>query len=248
VVENFRFLIPAFLFALSSSIVFWFSAIYPKQVLAGLDPAQLATLGALLVVFTVPAGYLIGVVSILALRAIAMFGPSRTYETCLNSAALQQILFVVGSSKGSKEITEKDRRKEELYAVATYDHSVLPPTIHAWIQKRWNAFMVAAHSATAVVLSALFCLHPSVKFVSPWLVFWIPSVLALAFSAWLAWRNVMRMIEFQVARTAMVAWPPEKPLLPASPQNIATASSVEKKDDDGLLVILPNPPALPKGY
>jgi hypothetical protein len=87
----------------------------------------------------------------------------------------------------------------ELYATATLDHDVLGPGLSEWIARRWNAFSIAASSATAVSLA--FIAHVIVfGWDACWATISFLMVAFLACSAKAPWRETMGMLRFQALR------------------------------------------------
>jgi hypothetical protein len=43
--------------------------------------------------------------------------------------------------------------REMLYAVATFDHEIIPKSIHEWLLRRWNTFNTSISSITALILA-----------------------------------------------------------------------------------------------
>jgi hypothetical protein len=145
----------------------------------------------------VPAGFLIGTISVNVLRILfALSG--RSYEAVLDEATLKRIWKQLKSNM-TAERARKDQRWT-LYAAATFDHELLPPGIHTWLLRRWNSFNVAVHSITAMLLAHV----AAYVFGIPQTCYWwsstaVMSVL-LVMTAVAAWRHTMWMIEFQSHR------------------------------------------------
>ncbi|MFZ0864791.1 MAG: hypothetical protein WCA27_21455 [Candidatus Sulfotelmatobacter sp.] len=120
---------------------------------------------------------------------------------------------------------QDDTRPNLLYAVATFDHELLPKGTHDWIVRRFNAFTVAYNSGLAILISVIIvglrgCHHWSFQGVCgmsemqwqqqarwAWFgsKFWWLAVnillMALLFcAAFRSWKETMGMIEFQARR------------------------------------------------
>jgi hypothetical protein len=96
---------------------------------------------------------------------------------------------------------------QELFAGVTFDHGVLSKDhngVHRWLVRRWSAFCVAATSVMALLLS-LSIGHYVVGI--DWRGDWCTVALVicgfLAVSAFMAWRDTMRMLAFQAKRPGM---------------------------------------------
>jgi hypothetical protein len=141
----------------------------------------------------VPVGFLIGTLTLVVLRAMALVAGTPTYEAKLSDQTFDNIWKQLKTSQG------KDK-KWTLYAAATFDHELLPEGIHKWLLRRWNAFNVSAHAIVALLLAhALAPIFPIQQSCQ-----WWGSTLAVAalllVNALFARRETMRMVEFQSYR------------------------------------------------
>ncbi len=190
---------------------YFLASLLAGAVLAGrICPASLTdvqlnsvlAIGAAVLASTLPLGFLLGSVSILALRAIFLVGSALHWTHNANYEASL-------SPETWKRIWPKLQMPEDfsfeaslaLYTAATYDHELLHRGIHEWLGRRWNAFNVSVNSATALLLAPFAGGLLSIAVKPAW---WIPSlVLAAVFltTAVLAWRDTMQMIEFQAHRS-----------------------------------------------
>lgn len=82
-------------------------------------------------------------------------GKSQFYEASLSNDALEQV-WVTLHCGAADDRHEMNKRKQELYAVAAFDHGVLRENyrgIHLWLVRRWSAFNIGATSAVGLGLS-----------------------------------------------------------------------------------------------
>lgn len=192
--RNVRFLIPPFFFLLSVFLAAHFSDVDVIAMLQPLTPQQILAVATGIGAATIPMGYLLTSISILLLNGLARFCGARYYEAHLSS---EEVLNLV--SKEIKAAKPVDRTLE-LYAVATYDHAILPKQVHQWIQRRWNAFNIAAHSCTAIVLAQpAVLLVPKIHYTVSFAFSGAGMFAVLGINGYVAWRQVMRMIEFQTS-------------------------------------------------
>jgi uncharacterized membrane protein YjdF len=188
-----RFAIPPF-FLLASLL--WGAYLGGRDLSPIFKPETAGGLIGLLTVATVaivPLGFLISTVSVLLLRGVAKIAKIRSYEAALSDTTLDLIWDQLRS------VQARDK-KMTLYATATFDHELLAPGIHTWLLRRWNSFNVAAHSVVALVLAHVAAPILCIRQVCAW---WFSTlVLAgiLAVTAYNAWRETMKMIEFQSHR------------------------------------------------
>jgi hypothetical protein len=95
-------------------------------------------------------------------------------------------------------------KKLTLYAAVSFDHELVSKGVHDWIVRRWNYFNVAFHSSMALLLSIAPAKCISKRLAFPLVPAWWASIFALSgfllVMAYLAWRDTMKMIEFQSRR------------------------------------------------
>lgn len=169
---------------------------------------------------TIPLGFSIGTLGLFLLKAVfwvrsKFWPPAQAYDASASDECLKIILREVGAPR--------ETRASLLYAVATFDHELLPAGIHTWLVRRWNSFNVAFNSALAVVISFVFV---GVREVYVWrrnsycgwsevqcrnaargegqLAWLIVNGLLLCLLLWAActsWHETMGMIDFQSRRT-----------------------------------------------
>jgi hypothetical protein len=141
----------------------------------------------------VPIGFLIGTISVAVLRLIAKIAGRPTYEAVLSDASLERIWGQLQSAQArDKNVT--------LFAAATFDHELLAAGIHTWLLRRWNSFNVASHSFVALWLAHVAALMFHMPQVFWW---WVSTVILnalLLVTALNAWRETMKMVEFQSYR------------------------------------------------
>jgi hypothetical protein len=145
-------------------------------------------------VVVVPLGFLISVISVTALRLLALIFGIQTYEAKLDGPTLDRIWTQLQSSQPRNE-------RLTLYAATTFDHEILDDGIHQWLLRRWNSFNVAAHSIVALLLAQL-VFGPIFSIPQSWKWYLSTAVLLvlLLIQASHAWHEVMKMIEFQSHR------------------------------------------------
>lgn len=177
---------------------------------------------------TIPLGFSIGTLGVFILKCIFRVltwgrrGPRQICEASVSEASFASILR---RAKAPDDATD-GKRPNLLYAVATFDHALLPKGIHEWLRRRFNAFVVAFNSALAIVISGAialiqrhFCVHlfdPSCGLSemqwqqrANWNAgqcWWLLANLALfvlfLWAACNSWHETMGMIEFQSRRNA----------------------------------------------
>jgi hypothetical protein len=116
-----------------------------------------------------------------------------TYEAVVSDSTLERIWKQLHS-------TQAKDKKLTLYATATFDHELLGAGIHTWLLRRWNSFNVATHSIVALVLAHIVAPILSIPQVCAWWVSTVALVAVLFVTAFCAWRDTMKMIEFQSYR------------------------------------------------
>jgi len=168
-------------------------------------------------------GFVIGTTTYVVLRSVAFVSKwwhvgSGCHEIVLSSDAQLGVWRAI-------KMPGKPIPEQELFAGVTFDHDVLFKDhngVHRWLVRRWNAFSVAITSVMALLLSLAFG-HAVVGI--DWRGDWSTVALAvcgvLLVSAFLAWRDTMRMLTFQAQRLD----PGEIPVSSESPQNAPKAPS-----------------------
>jgi len=144
-------------------------------------------------VIIIASGFLIGAISVVLLRITFFFLGRHHYEAHVSPSAFKLIWERLDTSE------PLDTRKV-LYAIATFDHELLPKSIHEWIGRRWSAFNVSAYSCIALVLALIIGRRLSITLGCEWLVTTLIIIALLAFNACHAWRDTMGMIDFQSRR------------------------------------------------
>jgi hypothetical protein len=188
-----RFAIPPF-FLLAS--LFWGAHLDGVDVPAIFKPETakeflgLITATALMIL---PIGFLIGTISVTVLTLLGSIARSSTYEASFSDSTLERIWGQLGS-------TQARRDNLTLYAAATFDHELVAPGIHTWLLRRWNSFNVATNSIVALILAHAVAPIFSIKQVCAWWGSTLILIALLFFTALKAWRQTMKMIEFQSYR------------------------------------------------
>jgi hypothetical protein len=99
-------------------------------------------------------GYVVGTITyfilvvLFRLRAMLSPGKSRFYEASLSNDALENV-WVTLHCGTADDPHEMDKRKQELFAVAAFDHGLLRENyrgVHLWLVRRWSAFNIGATS------------------------------------------------------------------------------------------------------
>ncbi len=190
-----RFLYPPLFF-----IGFWLWALYldPNRSaqaylpLTGaeksLDASQVAGIIAGGGVAVLVVGFLISVVSVVALRVgFAMRGHS-TYEAVWTSECRARVSRAVGVALVPA--------RQVLYLAATFDHVLLPENAHTWLLRRWSSFNISCHSCTALLLAAMAVWWSGFSPGRGWYVVLLFSLLILGLQSRFAWNDTMGMVEF----------------------------------------------------
>jgi len=139
--------------------------------------------------FILTFGFLIGSITINLMRLLFLFSKHH-YETAVNDEAYNRIWGKIFPTNNKSEI------KQELYTVATYDHSMIDKDIHIWLRRRWNAFNVSANSALSLLIAFIVgCCF--LNFSCWWGGIVIFFLIILLLNARKAWKETMEMLEFQ---------------------------------------------------
>jgi hypothetical protein len=204
-----RFVIPALFFycslGLGKLLSLNFNSIWTLKedsvaaFLLDASPQVLVAIAAGLAALAFPLGWLIGAFGLAVLRL--WNHRHRPYEAKLADSSWKNLMKRFGMTDVTKE--DKAGSKYRLQALATLDHAQLKPEISSWIQRRWNAFHLSLHAGSSLVLGCL----------SGWLICHVPfrwdflvittlSVAVLWYSSYGAWKETMRMFEFQIRSDA----------------------------------------------
>jgi O-antigen/teichoic acid export membrane protein len=140
-----------------------------------------------------PIGFLISAISVTLLALLAKVCRKPTYEAVLSESTFDRIWATIGS------VQTKDS-KLTLYLTATFDHELLPSGIHKWLMRRWNHFNVASHSIVALALAHAVAPAFSIPQSWAWFGTTTTSMGLFSWTGYAAWRQTMRMIDFQSYR------------------------------------------------
>lgn len=213
--RRFRFLIPPFFLAVSLTAGLYFSEFKFEEFLKSYSREQLLAFGAVIGASILPVGFLLTSVSILSLHICALVSRSRTYEAVLPNESWKAMWPLLNTNLPVGT-------GWHLYAAATFDHALLAPGIHEWIQRRWTTFNLSVHSFTAVAISHLAAPLPAIRETWPWGLLTATLLLVFGITARIAWVQTMKMLEFQASRAASVFQVPANP--PLQPTSGAGAS------------------------
>lgn len=147
-------------------------------------------------VAVVALGFFFGTITVFLLR-IAFGLRGRYYEVVLPDDALERVWDRLGVS------AEKRTKQNELFAGATFDHEILKKKsegIHSWMMRRWSTFNISAISTIALTTSLLAGLFFDIAMNVEWVLPALLTIGLLVWSAFVAWRDTMRMAEFQAHR------------------------------------------------
>lgn len=204
--RQYRWLFPPFFFATSLALGARISGAFTfAKVLSQSDTTKdIVGLLAATGVAMLPLGFLISTASAFVLYALGVslaWNAARSHEVGITTAGRDRLHDLFRWSKGP------DPRRL-LYALATFDHQTCAGPVHEWGARRWHTFNTAVNSAVALVLA---------WGTGPWLIHsvsnvdvsrrgawaWLTFVPATAFllHGFVAWRETMQMIDFQLART-----------------------------------------------
>jgi hypothetical protein len=195
-----RFLIPPFFLYAS---LLWGAALDPSICLAAYlrqgSPKDLIGIVTAAGVATIPLGFFLGAVTVIALRILFLFvsraqGRRQVYEAYFSNASFKRIWqpLVVNRSRD---------RKLLLYAAVTFDHELLEKGVHEWLMRRWNAFNVAASSCIALILAHLFGYMLRIRPSCKWYASTAVVLLFLFVTAVTSWSETMGMVDFQSFRS-----------------------------------------------
>ncbi|MGA7339282.1 MAG: hypothetical protein WBE72_06115 [Terracidiphilus sp.] len=189
-----------------------------------LDVSILSILG----IATLPVGYFIGVVTIMALRVLGFChlfpGVHHSYELPMSDEVLNKVREHLGASTIARTL--------DFCAACAFDHAHVRPEIHNWQVRRWNAFNISSQCITALSISVPLA-HAFHIQVFAWQVWkWWVSITALIGlfvwqSAW-TWLECRRMFEFS-AETSMML----RPQLSECSRNGESAETEEGAEAEG---------------
>jgi hypothetical protein len=198
-----RFLIPPFFLW---GALFLANYLYGFNIFRGLSSSQndrILEIAAGLAALTIPMGFFIGAISLLLLYSfsilVSIIKRKRwNYEAAISDEACKRIWQEL-----EVEVGQKFDLGKRFYISATFDHSILDKGINEWIMRRWNAFNLHIHCATALLLAIGFCWwFPSSKTAERWhyIILIGAVIIILTVNAVIAWLQTMKMIEFQSIR------------------------------------------------
>ncbi len=188
-----RFLVPPFFLVASVFLGVYFDS-SRADVLSGiLNPDSAKNLLGLIVV-VLPLGFFVGILSKTMLRILFWTTMHAHYEVIVSEKCLQDIW---------KRTNADGRYAPDLsyYAAETFRYEVLSKPIQEWIGWRWNAFSIAVNSCVAILIGHIVGVFLHIRQESAW---WLTTIILLVFlvtDAVIAWREAMKMIEFQTKRT-----------------------------------------------
>jgi len=186
-------LIPPFFLALSLAAGLYFSVYDFAGALKDLTDEQIILLTALAGASILPIGFFITAVSILILHALGGLRGWGSYVAVLPPVTWDRLWSMLA--------TDKTQNPEwHLYASATFDHELIKPGVHEWIQRRWTTFNLSVHSLVAVVLGHCAAASPSINETWQWVSLTVAIVVVFALSGITAWHHTMHMLEFQASR------------------------------------------------
>lgn len=188
-----RFLIPPFVLLTS---LLWGAVVDPhiallyllEKVTTKSEIAQIVGVAVTGGIAVIALGFLISAISIFFLRVGFCFF-HRNYEAQVSPDTLERVGRAVGAKRNPDGC-------QVLYAVATYDHWKLPHSLHEWIARRWDVFMLSINSCGALILSHLVGLQLQITQGWRW---WFPNLLLFTFlviNGLMAWRQTMGMLSF----------------------------------------------------
>lgn len=200
-----RFLIPPFFLYASLLGALWSDPVMRCKIMALIklgtlkDFLPLATAAAVVIL---PLGFMIGTFTILLLRAIFWIGWKRwgearqSYEAWLSPMCFDRINRICG-------LNPPLGRRFLVQLASTFDHEIIDKGVHEWLLRRWNAFNICISSAVSLVAICLSCHLFGISPSNEW--WWAVSglVAILLLQGIFAWRDAMRMIEFQSIRATM---------------------------------------------
>jgi hypothetical protein len=152
-----RFLIPPLVFLAS---LLWGSILDPQshllQVLASATAGQREWSQVISLIFAggvavVAIGFLISAIAIAMLRLLFLVPYLMRWTPGGYEAGVPETSFrsLWKSVTGDSKPVERDM----LYAVGVYDHCRVPSTLHSWVGRRWNTFMVSVNCCVAIGLA-----------------------------------------------------------------------------------------------
>jgi hypothetical protein len=198
-----RFLIPPLVFLAS---LLWGSILDPQSHLLQMLTSELAGETELSQVISlifaggvavVAIGFLISAIAIAILRLLflAPYLMGKTpggYEAGVPKTSFQ---FLWNSVTGDSKPVERDM----LYAVGVYDHCRVPSSLHSWVGRRWNTFMVSVNCCVAIGLAHFVASHSTwfgIAATQTWRRTDATLVIVLVINGFVARRQALRMIGF----------------------------------------------------
>jgi hypothetical protein len=140
-------------------------------------------------VTTLPAGYLIGMVTIGFLRSVGKLFPLKRYDLTVRNDGTIDLIW--------KHLRMSRTPDLDFYAATFFDHAFVQNRIHEWQVRRWTAFNISTQSVTALVLSIL--LGHALGLYLKMLWWSIPVCLLIALlivHSWVTWLESARMFHF----------------------------------------------------
>lgn len=187
-----RLLIPPFFFFASLLFGVWLTDNQYRQFVWTAEGEKLAAAGAVVAASLLPVGFVISSLTFVLLR-IVFWPTGRSFETHLSAAALKEVWPRLRTTLTLKQ-------EHSFYAAITLDHELLAPGLHAWIMRRWNAFLICVQGCTALLLAHVVGYRLGLGHPRPWCMASATLFILLAVNAVAAWRGTMEMIEFQAHR------------------------------------------------
>ena len=198
-----RFLIPPLVFLAS---LLWGSSLDPQshllQMLASATAGQKELSQVVSLIFAggvavVAVGFLISAIAIAILRLLFL-GPYLAgkapggYEANVPKKSFRSLW---------KSVTGEDKPvdRDMLYAVGVYDHCRVPSTLHSWVGRRWNTFMVSMNCCVAIGLAHFVASHSAWFGIAPtqtWRRTDAILIIVLLINGFVARRQALRMLGF----------------------------------------------------
>lgn len=204
-IRQIRFVYPPLVFASAVGIALWSA---PEDYAGRVTDKFTANAAIALVTFVLGSGallacgYVIGSLPIFLLRAGANILGTRHYESLIEDCDHERVWRRLGGVNG--QLREDDRA----YLAAAFNHVVVGDRMYEWLQRRWNAFNIAMHTAAALSMAIVVVYFTSVNAGAGW--YWCASILVVMFGflAHYTWLDVKAMTSL-LARTFVMA-PPDK--------------------------------------
>lgn len=187
-----RFAIPPFFFFASLLLGIFLTGNPYHEWFIHTDGPHLLAVAAAVTAGTLPVGFAISATTFLLLR-LSFLPTGREFETNLPPDALKAVWSALKTTLPAEP-------RFAFHAAVILDHELLSSGMHAWIMRRWNAFLISAQACVALALAHGVAWILQLEQPSRWILGSFCIGVILAVNAVTAWRGTMDMLAFQAHR------------------------------------------------